>query len=78
MVHDSVITSSMPVPTPAMASVAVPSVVMRGARTWPRLATAAERLAQMLPNARLQVLPDAADHALEPGPTAAAILDAAG
>ncbi len=34
----------MPVPTLAMATVGVPTVVMRGGRTWPQLATAVERL----------------------------------
>jgi hypothetical protein len=73
VVHDATITGTMPVPTPAMAAVPVPTVVMRGGRTWPLLAVAAERLAAMLPNASLQVLADAADHGLEPRSTAAAI-----
>ena len=76
VVHDAVITTSIPVPTPEMAAVDVPTVVMRGAQTWPLLATAAERLAGMMPRARLQVLADAADHNLEPLSTAAAIRDA--
>ncbi|MDP9397854.1 MAG: alpha/beta hydrolase [Actinomycetota bacterium] len=77
VVHDAVITESMSVPTPAMAAVETPTVVMRGGQTWPRLATAAERLAAMLPHARLQVLPEAADHGLEPVSTAKAIRAAA-
>ncbi|MFD2090261.1 alpha/beta fold hydrolase [Blastococcus deserti] len=76
VVHDATITRTMPVPTPAMAAVEVPTVVMRGGRTWPQLAVATERLAALLPNATLRVLPDAADHHLEPGSTAAAIRDA--
>lgn len=75
VVHDAVITTSMPVPTPQMTAVEVPTVVLRGGRTWPRLATAAERLAEALPNATLRVLPDAADHGLEPISTAAALSD---
>ena len=75
VVHDAVLTTSLRVPTPAMAGVEVETVVMRGGRTWPRLASAADRLMELLPNARLQVLPEAADHALEPVSTADAILD---
>ena len=76
VVHDATITGTMSVPTPAMAAVQVPTVVMRGGQTWPLLADAAERLAAMLPDARLQVLADAADHGLEPRSTAAAIREA--
>ena len=76
VVRDAVITTSLPQPTPEMAAAVVPTVVMRGGRSWPLLVTAAERLAGMLPNARLQVIPDAADHGLEPVSTAAAIRDA--
>lgn len=77
VVHDAVITTSMSVPSPAMWVVDVPTVVMRGGRTWPRLATAADRLAATLPRATLQVLPEATDHGLEPVSIAAAIRDAA-
>ncbi len=77
VVHDAVITTSISVPSPAMSAVDVPTVVLRGARTWPRLATAADRLAGTLPRATLQVLPEAVDHGLEPLSTAAAIRDAA-
>jgi pimeloyl-ACP methyl ester carboxylesterase len=73
VVHDATLTAQLPVPTPAMAAVQVSTVVMRGGRTWPLLAVAAERLAALLPDATLQVLPDAADHGLEPHSTAAAI-----
>jgi pimeloyl-ACP methyl ester carboxylesterase len=76
VVHDAVLTTSMPVPTPEMAAVRVPTVVLRGGRTWPRLAVAAERLAEMLPAATLRILPDASDHGLEPVSTAAAIREA--
>jgi pimeloyl-ACP methyl ester carboxylesterase len=76
VVHDATITVTLSVPTPAMAAVQVPTVVMRGGQTWPVLAVAAERLADLLPNARLLVLPDAADHGLEPRSTAAAIREA--
>ena len=59
-----------------MAAVRVPTVVMRGGLTWPIFAVATERLAAMLADARLKVLPDAADHALEPRSTAAVIREA--
>ena len=73
VVHDATITGAMPVPSPEMAAVQVPTVVMRGGQTWPMLAVAAERLAALLPNATLRVLTEAADHGLEPRSTAAAI-----
>ena len=76
VVHDATITGEMAVPTPAMAAVQVPTVVMRGGQTWPVLAVAAERLAALLPNATLRVLSDAADHGLEPVSTAAAVREA--
>ena len=76
VVHDATLTAQHPVPTPAMAAVQVPTVVMRGGQTWPVLTVAAERLAAMLPGARLQVLSGAADHGLEPRSTAAAIREA--
>jgi pimeloyl-ACP methyl ester carboxylesterase len=78
VVHDAVITTSMPVPTAAMAAVDVPTVVLRGARTAPRLVTSAERLAALLPSARLQVLEAAADHVLHPAATADAVRGATG
>ena len=76
VVHDATLTAELPVPTAAMAAVQVPTVVMRGGRTWPVLAVATERLAALLPDARLHVLTDAADHGLEPRSTAAAIREA--
>lgn len=78
VVHDAVLTTSMARPTPAMTRVDVPTLVLRGGRTWPRLVTAADRLVALLPQARLQVLPDAVDHGLEPVSTAAAVLDLLG
>jgi pimeloyl-ACP methyl ester carboxylesterase len=76
VVHDATVTGTMSVPTSAMAAVQVPTVVMRGEQTWPVLAVAAERLADMLPDATLRVLSGAADHGLEPRSTAAAIREA--
>jgi pimeloyl-ACP methyl ester carboxylesterase len=76
VVYDAVLTRSLRVPTPEMASVEIPTVVLRGGRTWPLLAVAAERLAGMLPHARLQILEGAGDHGLDPAATAAAIRDA--
>ncbi len=58
---DAVITGSMPVPTSAMATVGIPTFVMRGGRTWPQLTTAVEHLAGMLPHARLQIGEPGAD-----------------
>ena len=76
VVHDAVITTSLAVPSPAMSAVDVPTVVLRGGRTWPLLASAADQLVATLPRATLQVLPDAVDHGLEPVSTAAAVREA--
>ena len=73
VVHDAVLTTTLQAPTPEMASVAVPTIVMRGGRSWPLLIAAADRLVTLMPDARLQVLQDASDHGLEPVSTAAAI-----
>jgi len=73
VVHDATLTRDLAVPSPAMAAVGVETVVLRGGRTWPVLEDAAQRLARLLPHATLTVLPDAADHGLEPVSTAAAV-----
>lgn len=78
VVHDATIAATLAVPTPAMAAVAVPTWVVRGAETWPLLATAAQRLVALLPNAELHVLPGAADHGLEPTSTAELLRRAVG
>jgi pimeloyl-ACP methyl ester carboxylesterase len=76
VVHDAVLTASLSVPTAEMAAVTVPTMVLRGGRTWPILATAADHLVGLLPDATLRIVQGAADHGLEPAATAAAILSA--
>lgn len=78
VVYDAVLTTSLSVPTPEMAAVRVDTLVLRGASTWPSLVTSAQRVADLLPQGRLQVLTGAADHRLEPVVTAAAVRDSLG
>jgi len=61
------------VPDRSRLEVAVPSLVMNGAATWPRLAVAARALADALPEARYLEIPGGADHGLPVDETAAAV-----
>jgi pimeloyl-ACP methyl ester carboxylesterase len=72
-VYDATITAEFAVPTPALASVSVPALVMNGAQTWPGLAQAARSLAGALPDGRHQEIPGGADHGIPVPATAAAV-----
>ena len=72
-VYDATITAEFAVPTPALASVSVPALVMYGAETWPGLAQAARALAGALPDGRYQEIPGGADHGIPVPETAAAV-----
>jgi pimeloyl-ACP methyl ester carboxylesterase len=69
-VYDATITASTPVPSAAMVAVTTPVSVLRGGRTWPFLVTATDRLLDVLPTARLVVVPESLDHAVDPTGTA--------
>ncbi|MCS5729118.1 alpha/beta hydrolase [Herbiconiux moechotypicola] len=71
VVYDATITTTLAVPTREMVAVTTPVTVMRGERTWPLLESAAEELVRLLPGARLEVIPGAADHGLPAEPLAA-------
>lgn len=72
-VYDAAITAEFAVPTPALAEVSVPALVMNGAETWPGLAQAARALAGALPEGRYREIPGGANHGIPPEETAAAV-----
>src|SRR6478609_8371284 len=72
-VYDATITSTLGVPTPAMAAVAVPTAVITGAETWPGLPESAAALAALLPRARHVVVPGGANHGIPVEATAVAV-----
>lgn len=74
-VYDATITSTLGVPTPAMAAVAVPTAVITGAETWPGLPESAAALAALLPHARHVVVPGGANHGIPTEATAAVVRD---
>ena len=69
-VYDATVTSELGVPTPAMCAVAVPTVVITGAQTWPGLPESAAALAGLLPHARHVVVTGGADHGIAAEATA--------
>lgn len=72
-VYDATITSTLGVPTPAMAAVAVPTAVITGAETWPGLPESAAALAALLPHARHVVVPGGANHGIPAEATATVV-----
>jgi pimeloyl-ACP methyl ester carboxylesterase len=72
-VYDATITAAYAVPDPALTAVAVPSLVMNGAATWPGLARSARALAGALPGGRYQEIPGGADHGIPADETAIAV-----
>jgi len=72
-VYDATITSELAAPTPAMAAVAAPTLVLTGAGTWPVLRQSAAMLARTLPHARLREVAAGQDHDIPIDETAAAV-----
>ena len=72
-VYDATITTELASPTPAMAAVDVPALVLTGVGTWPVLRESAALLAKTLPQARAAELPGAENHDIPVAATAAAI-----
>ena len=70
-VYDATITTELATPTPAMAAVRVPTLVLTGAGTWPALTAAAKRLGI----GRHVEVPGGADHDIPVPQTAALIRD---
>jgi pimeloyl-ACP methyl ester carboxylesterase len=74
VVYDATITGTLQTPTPEMAAVPIPTLILQGERTWPFLQAAATHLSDRLPNATLTVLAGAG-HDIDAVSTAAAIRD---
>jgi pimeloyl-ACP methyl ester carboxylesterase len=69
-VYDATLVAGVSTPTSAMLEVSIPTLVMRGERTFPILISAADRLAGLLPNAELRVSSVSLDHRLDADDTA--------
>jgi pimeloyl-ACP methyl ester carboxylesterase len=74
-VYDATITNALAGPTPEMAAVTTPTLVLSGAETWPALRDAARALADRLPAATHREVPGGENHGIPPEATAAAIRD---
>lgn len=72
-VYDATISSRLAVPTPEMAAVTTPTLILNGAETWSNLRDAARVLAGRLPGAEHRELPGGENHGIPPEATAAAI-----
>lgn len=69
VVYDTLLSQAVSNPTEAMLNVRVPVTILRGEPTYPFLARAADRLAELMPAAELVVVPESHDHALDPAGT---------
>jgi pimeloyl-ACP methyl ester carboxylesterase len=69
VVYDASLTRAVSAPTAAMTGVGVPVTILRGEPTFPILVTAAERLAEALPQSELVVVPESHDHGVDPAGT---------
>ncbi|WP_165068306.1 alpha/beta fold hydrolase [Marisediminicola senii] len=72
-VYDTLLTSQVSTPTPAMLGVAQPVTVMRGEQTFAVLVAAADRLASAIDHAELVVVPESVMHRPDPAATARVI-----
>jgi pimeloyl-ACP methyl ester carboxylesterase len=72
-VYDATLTTELAVPTPDMAAVTTPTLVVNGARTWPGLVSAARTLAGILPQARHREVAEGMDHDIPVEATAAVV-----
>lgn len=69
VVYDTLLSQAASNPTESMVNVDVPVTILRGEPTWPSLARAAGRLAELMPGAELVVVPESHDHSLDPAGT---------
>ena len=65
-VYDALLTRAVSTPTRAMLDVSAPVTILRGEPTFPILVAAADRLAGLMPNAELVVVPESRDHGVDP------------
>lgn len=70
VVYDTVLAKAVSTPTPAMTGVSMPVTILRGEETMPVLVTACNRLADVMPNAELVIVPESRNHGLDPAGTA--------
>lgn len=69
-VYDTNLTREASTPSTEMLAVSAPVTILRGAQTFPLLVTAADRLAEAMPQAELVIVPESVMH--RPDPTATA------
>lgn len=72
-VYDSTITTIYADPTAEMLAVKVPTLILNGIETWPKLATGARNLAAMMPAAQYREVPGGENHGISPADTANAL-----
>ncbi|HEX6887985.1 MAG TPA: alpha/beta hydrolase [Candidatus Nanopelagicales bacterium] len=68
-VYDAVLTRAVSTPTPAMLGV-TPVTILRGEPTFPLLVASTDRLAALMPQADLVIVPESHDHSVDPVGTA--------
>jgi pimeloyl-ACP methyl ester carboxylesterase len=68
-VYDALLTKAVSTPTTAMIGVDVPVTILRGEPTFPMLVAATDRLAELMPHARLVVVTESHDHGVDPAGT---------
>jgi hypothetical protein len=69
-VYDAVLTRAVSTPTAAMLGVSVPVTILRGEPTYPFLVASTDRLAALMPQAELVIVPESRDHGVDPAGTA--------
>jgi pimeloyl-ACP methyl ester carboxylesterase len=68
-VYDALLTRAVSTPTRAMLGVEIPVTILRGEPTFPMLVAATDRLAELMPQAELVVVPESRDHGVDPAGT---------
>ena len=68
-VYDAVLTAAVSTPTAAMIDPPIPVTILRGDPTFPLLVAATDRLAEVMHEAELVVVPESRDHGLDPAGT---------
>lgn len=76
-VYDATLAAKLSTPTPEMRSVTQPVTILRGEQTFPVLVTAADRLAQAMPDAELVIVPESVMHRPDPVATARVVRERA-
>lgn len=66
VVYDALITRRGALPTDILATIATPTLVLTGGETWDKLGRAAQRIADVMPNAQVRALSAGRDHQLVP------------